>query len=177
MVWLPIVIFVPALAFNQGLYSHLICFFLYFAHTFHSTMHVINNCSWEMQLSSLMNGMINCAAPALKILLNESPFVSTVSGIDIHMITPITCICCIFYTCVGGIKAGMNIKRLQSKGTKRSKNTRWAMLDFQLESIGILELFTLRACNYSQAFQICFSHLHWRRAVTNHVWSDVSGNY
>lgn len=29
-----------------------------------------------------------------------------VSGVDIHMITPITCVCCIFYTCVGGIKAG-----------------------------------------------------------------------
>lgn len=35
----------------------------------------------------------------------------TVSGIDIHMITPITCICCIFYTCVGG-------KRILSKWIK-----------------------------------------------------------
>jgi hypothetical protein len=30
----------------------------------------------------------------------------SVSNIDIHYITPITCVCCIFYTCVGGIKAG-----------------------------------------------------------------------
>ncbi|CRK86766.1 CLUMA_CG000598, isoform A [Clunio marinus] len=54
MVWLPIVIFVPALAFNQ------------------------------------------------------------VSGIDIHMITPITCVCCIFYTTVGGLKAVVYTDVVQS---------------------------------------------------------------
>lgn len=28
-----------------------------------------------------------------------------VTGVDIHIITPIVCIVCIFYTCVGGMKA------------------------------------------------------------------------
>lgn len=28
-----------------------------------------------------------------------------VTGINVHMITPIVCIVCIFYTCVGGLKA------------------------------------------------------------------------
>lgn len=37
-----------------------------------------------------------------------------VSGIDIHMITPITCICCIFYTCVGGMKAVIYTDVVQS---------------------------------------------------------------
>lgn len=45
MAWLPIVIYVPALAFNQ------------------------------------------------------------VTGINVHLITPIVCVVCIFYTCVGGLKA------------------------------------------------------------------------
>lgn len=41
------------------------------------------------------------------LLWTSLPFlVFIVSGIDIHLITPITCVCCIFYTCVGGIKAG-----------------------------------------------------------------------
>jgi solute carrier family 5 (sodium-coupled monocarboxylate transporter), member 8/12 len=39
---------------------------------------------------------------------------STVSGIDIHAITPITCVCCIFYTCVGGIKAVIYTDVVQS---------------------------------------------------------------
>lgn len=38
----------------------------------------------------------------------------TVSGIDIHAITPITCVCCIFYTCVGGIKAVIYTDVVQS---------------------------------------------------------------
>lgn len=37
-----------------------------------------------------------------------------VSGIDIHMITPITCVCCIFYTCVGGMKAVIYTDLVQS---------------------------------------------------------------
>jgi solute carrier family 5 (sodium-coupled monocarboxylate transporter), member 8/12 len=37
-----------------------------------------------------------------------------VSGIDIHAITPITCVCCIFYTCVGGIKAVIYTDVVQS---------------------------------------------------------------
>lgn len=45
MTWLPIVIYVPALAFNQ------------------------------------------------------------VTGVNVHWITPIVCVVCIFYTCVGGLKA------------------------------------------------------------------------
>lgn len=36
------------------------------------------------------------------------------SGIDIHMITPITCVCCIFYTCVGGMKAVIYTDLVQS---------------------------------------------------------------
>lgn len=28
-----------------------------------------------------------------------------VTGVDIHVITPIVCVICVFYTCVGGIKA------------------------------------------------------------------------
>lgn len=28
-----------------------------------------------------------------------------VTGVDIHIITPIVCVICVFYTCVGGIKA------------------------------------------------------------------------
>lgn len=28
-----------------------------------------------------------------------------VTGINVHLITPIVCIVCIFYTCVGGMKA------------------------------------------------------------------------
>lgn len=27
------------------------------------------------------------------------------TGINVHMITPIVCVVCIFYTCVGGMKA------------------------------------------------------------------------
>lgn len=27
------------------------------------------------------------------------------TGVNVHMITPIVCIVCIFYTCVGGMKA------------------------------------------------------------------------
>lgn len=38
----------------------------------------------------------------------------TVSGIDIHLITPITCISCIFYTCVGGMKAVIYTDVVQS---------------------------------------------------------------
>lgn len=33
---------------------------------------------------------------------------------NIHTITPITCICCIFYTCVGGIKAVIYTDVVQS---------------------------------------------------------------
>lgn len=29
----------------------------------------------------------------------------SVTGVNVHMITPIVCIVCIFYTCVGGMKA------------------------------------------------------------------------
>lgn len=43
-----------------------------------------------------------------------SSLVCTVSGIDIHMITPITCVCCIFYTCIGGIKAVVYTDLFQS---------------------------------------------------------------
>lgn len=32
-------------------------------------------------------------------------FFSTVTGVNVHVITPIVCIVCIFYTCVGGLKA------------------------------------------------------------------------
>lgn len=28
-----------------------------------------------------------------------------VTGVDIHIITPVVCVICVFYTCVGGIKA------------------------------------------------------------------------
>lgn len=45
MIWLPIVIYVPALAFNQ------------------------------------------------------------VTGVNVHLVTPVVCVVCIFYTCVGGLKA------------------------------------------------------------------------
>jgi len=38
----------------------------------------------------------------------------TVSGIDIHLITPITCVCCIFYTTVGGIKTVIYTDVVQS---------------------------------------------------------------
>lgn len=31
--------------------------------------------------------------------------ISLVTGINVHLITPIVCIVCIFYTCVGGLKA------------------------------------------------------------------------
>lgn len=31
--------------------------------------------------------------------------VHAVTGINVHQITPIVCIVCIFYTCVGGLKA------------------------------------------------------------------------
>lgn len=48
------------------------------------------------------------------LLLFYLPLVSTVSGIDIHAITPITCVCCIFYTCVGGIKAVIYTDVVQS---------------------------------------------------------------
>lgn len=32
-------------------------------------------------------------------------FFPTVTGVNVHIITPIVCIVCIFYTCVGGLKA------------------------------------------------------------------------
>jgi solute carrier family 5 (sodium-coupled monocarboxylate transporter), member 8/12 len=48
------------------------------------------------------------------LLLFSLPLASTVSGIDIHAITPITCVCCIFYTCVGGIKAVIYTDVVQS---------------------------------------------------------------
>lgn len=41
-------------------------------------------------------------------------YLFTVSGIDIHMITPLTCICCIFWTCVGGLKAVIYTDLFQS---------------------------------------------------------------
>lgn len=28
-----------------------------------------------------------------------------VTGVNVHLITPVVCIVCIFYTCVGGLKA------------------------------------------------------------------------
>lgn len=32
-------------------------------------------------------------------------FPHIVTGINVHLITPVVCIVCIFYTCVGGLKA------------------------------------------------------------------------
>lgn len=56
-----------------------------------------------------MNEMKNYASSHF-----SSSLVFTVSGIDIHAITPITCVCCIFYTCVGGIKAVIYTDVVQS---------------------------------------------------------------
>lgn len=68
MMWLPIVIYVPALAFNQGE-----CCFA---------------CSCCVTVTKLH--FFHCYA---------------VTGVNVHLITPIVCIVCIFYTCVGGLKA------------------------------------------------------------------------
>lgn len=32
-------------------------------------------------------------------------YVATVTGVNIHTITPIVCLICVFYTCAGGLKA------------------------------------------------------------------------
>lgn len=68
MAWLPIVIYVPALAFNQG------------------------KC-----------GGIGASPPPFNGLLTPSS--TAVTGVNVHLVTPIVCIVCIFYTCVGGLKA------------------------------------------------------------------------
>ena len=66
------------------------------------------------KLSSLPSKNFNYSK-FLLFSLKVIPLLSlAVSGIDIHMITPITCICCIFYTCVGGIKAGLKIQSKES---------------------------------------------------------------
>lgn len=64
MAWLPIVIYVPALAFNQGLF-------------------------WFSVFFQLKNPFL----------------IRAVTGVNVHLVTPIVCIVCIFYTCVGGLKA------------------------------------------------------------------------
>lgn len=61
MAWLPVVIYVPALAFNQG---------------------------------TLLNKMIHVA----QSLYLHFGYLISVTGVNIHVITPIVCIVCIFYT-------------------------------------------------------------------------------
>lgn len=70
MMWLPIVIYVPALAFNQGMFCN-------------AVDHLINKSKIEKMV---FYGKI-------------------VTGVNVHLITPIVCVVCIFYTCVGGLKA------------------------------------------------------------------------
>lgn len=45
--------------------------------------------------------------PILRIIFKSQITFSlaTVTGVNIHLVTPIVCIVCIFYTCVGGMKA------------------------------------------------------------------------
>lgn len=83
--WLPIVILMPALAFNQGMFMSWIKF-----------EHKQFTSSIKLKHSSPIN------------------FLILVSGVDIHLITPLTCICCIFYSCVGGIKAVIYTDVVQS---------------------------------------------------------------
>lgn len=69
MLWLPIVIYVPALAFNQGNRSQTI---------------------WN---------------PFKTNIISFHSILLTVTGVNVHLITPLVCLVCIFYTCVGGLKA------------------------------------------------------------------------
>lgn len=109
MVWLPIVIFIPALAFNQGAYSR----------ERHSSLPFkllkLQLASYKFNDSELYETWI---AKKKWIFVLICIFFCihflTVSGINIHMITPITCVCTIFYTLVGGMKAVVYTDVVQS---------------------------------------------------------------
>lgn len=95
IMWLPVVIYVPALCANQGL-TFLYKYILFAEYLF------IDSYKLLLILRNLICIIFGYIA--------FSNFI-TVTGVNVHLITPIVCIVCIFYTCVGGMKAVVWVRK------------------------------------------------------------------
>lgn len=75
--YLPIVVYVPALAFNQGFSSE---------HT------LVRSRSWSNSFFFIQFGIFS------------------VTGVNIHIITPIVCVICVFYTCAVSLSIQISLQ-------------------------------------------------------------------
>lgn len=108
VMFLPVIIYIPGLAFNQGI---LLCSLLWFNHFFMYFMPFAECALSSMSCASHAHPQFVHTAfrirPSIVLYIVFSLALSTiplVSGVNVHIVTSIMCIVCVFYTSIGGLR-------------------------------------------------------------------------